>query len=147
VTFSEYSPFRQFLTFGIKKIIPKYYVTFFKDKKSSYKNLTKLRVGLHFGRKFGLDTKSNRVARWCIFTPKILIWVYFGEPGNGKCWYTLWPFGIFSGHLVTFIGHVAHNFPVLVYFIKKNLATLNRQHCATKFNCAIFEYKRGPSDG
>jgi hypothetical protein len=24
---------------------------------------------------------------------KIPIWVNFGVPGNGKCWYSLWPFG------------------------------------------------------
>jgi hypothetical protein len=32
------------------------------------------------------------VARWFIFIPKIPIWVYFGGPWNGKCWYSLGPF-------------------------------------------------------
>jgi hypothetical protein len=35
-------------------------------------------------------------ARWFIFIPKIPIWVYFGGPWYGKCWYILWPFGIFK---------------------------------------------------
>jgi hypothetical protein len=42
----------------------------------------------------------GRVARWLVFKPKIIIWVNFGDPLNGKCWYILWPFGIFYGHLV-----------------------------------------------
>jgi hypothetical protein len=38
-------------------------------------------------------------------------------------WYILWPFGIFYGHLVYFMA-IWYIFPVLVYFRKKNLATL-----------------------
>jgi hypothetical protein len=34
----------------------------------------------------GMDT---RVARWFVFKPKILLWVNFGGPLNGKCWYIL----------------------------------------------------------
>jgi hypothetical protein len=30
-----------------------------------------------------------RVARWFVFKPKIPIWVNFGGPLNGKCWYIL----------------------------------------------------------
>jgi hypothetical protein len=30
--------------------------------------------------------------------------VYFGRPWNGKCWNVLWPFGIFDGHLVSFMA-------------------------------------------
>jgi hypothetical protein len=49
-----------------------------------------------------------RVARWFIFKPKIPIWVNFGGPWNGKCWYmyfmtirnTSRPFGIIYGRLV-----------------------------------------------
>jgi hypothetical protein len=37
---------------------------------------------------------EDRVARWYIFKTNVQIWVNFGEPGNGKCWYILWPFGI-----------------------------------------------------
>jgi hypothetical protein len=40
---------------------------------------------------------GTRVARWYISVPKITIWVNFGEPWNGKCWYILGPFGIFFG--------------------------------------------------
>jgi hypothetical protein len=50
----------------------------------------------------------TRVARWFVFKPKIPIWINFGGPKNGKCWYTycmvIWnilrSFGIFYGHLV-----------------------------------------------
>jgi hypothetical protein len=38
----------------------------------------------------------HRVARWFTFIPKIPVWVNFGGPWNGKCWYILWPFGIFT---------------------------------------------------
>jgi hypothetical protein len=31
----------------------------------------------------------GRVARWFVFKPKIPIWVNFGGPCNGKCWYIL----------------------------------------------------------
>jgi hypothetical protein len=31
---------------------------------------------------------------------KSQIWVNFGGPLNGKCFYISWPFGIFYGHLV-----------------------------------------------
>jgi hypothetical protein len=41
-----------------------------------------------------------RVARWFILRPKIPIWVHFGGPWNGKCWYNLWPFGKNHGRLV-----------------------------------------------
>jgi hypothetical protein len=41
-----------------------------------------------------------RVARWFIFKPKIPIWVNFGGPWNGKCWYILGPYGIFYSHLL-----------------------------------------------
>jgi hypothetical protein len=34
------------------------------------------------------------------FKPNIPIWVNFGGPWNGKCWYILWPFGINNNHLV-----------------------------------------------
>jgi hypothetical protein len=34
----------------------------------------------------------GRVARWYIFKPKIPIWVNFGGPYNGKCWYIVWSF-------------------------------------------------------
>jgi hypothetical protein len=45
----------------------------------------------------------NRDARWYIFKPKIQICVNFGSSCNGRCWYMLWPFGIFFGHLVYFL--------------------------------------------
>jgi hypothetical protein len=42
----------------------------------------------------------RRVARWFLFRPKLLIWVYFGGPWNAKCCFILCPFGIFYSHLV-----------------------------------------------
>jgi hypothetical protein len=36
------------------------------------------------------------------FQTKIPILVNFGGSCNGKCWYILWPFGLFYGHLVYF---------------------------------------------
>jgi hypothetical protein len=44
-----------------------------------------------------------RVARWYIFKPKIQIWVNFRGPMIGKCFYILWPFGIFYRHLEYFM--------------------------------------------
>jgi hypothetical protein len=94
------------------------------------------------------------VARWYIFVPKTKIWVYFYGSWNAKCWYILWPFGIFyshmygifNGHLVYFkaIGCICGNlvyfeiigtyFPVLVCCIEKHLAVLVPKHVK---NCAI----------
>jgi hypothetical protein len=71
-----------------------------------------------------------RVARWHIFKPKILIWVYYGGSCNGRYWYILWPFGIFYSHVVYFVDIwcILWLFgifcPVLVRCTKKNLATL-----------------------
>jgi hypothetical protein len=70
-----------------------------------------------------------RVARWCIFRPKIGIWVNFGESCK-VTWCILWTFGLFYGHFIYFmdICYILWNFclffPVLVFFTKKNLATL-----------------------
>jgi hypothetical protein len=36
------------------------------------------------------------------FKPKIQIWVNCGVYWNERCWYILWPFGIFYCHLVYF---------------------------------------------
>jgi hypothetical protein len=63
-------------------------------------------------------------------TKKIPIWVNFGGPKNGKfyahfeyntaIWYILWPFGNFVA--------IWYIFPVLVFCVNKNLATL-MQRC------------------
>jgi hypothetical protein len=76
------------------------------------------------------QASGRRVARWPVFKPKIPIWlvlegltmenlgifydhlVYFTSIGN-----ILWPFCIFCGKSGIF-------FPVLVFWTKKNLATL-----------------------
>jgi hypothetical protein len=55
----------------------------------------------------------SRVARWFVFKPKMKIWVHFRGSCNGRCW----TFCIVRGNLVYF-------FPVLVFWTKKNLATL-----------------------
>jgi hypothetical protein len=41
------------------------------------------------------------------------IWINFGGPLHGKCWYILWPLGIFYCHLVKFVV-IWYIFPVLV---------------------------------
>jgi hypothetical protein len=73
--------------------------------------------------------KQARVAGWYIFRPKLAIWVNFGGPCKGRCWYILWTFGLFYSHLIfVFYG-------LLVYFVvfnlfgilKKNLATLKQE--------------------
>jgi hypothetical protein len=38
----------------------------------------------------------------CFQTKKSQIWVNFGGPLNGKCWYILRPFGIVCCHLLYF---------------------------------------------
>jgi hypothetical protein len=80
---------------------------------------------------FGKNSRGwTRVASWCIFTPKIPIWVYFGEPWNEKGWYIVRPFGIYCSYFTYYVngtaicGHLVHCFPALVYCIKKNMATL-----------------------
>jgi hypothetical protein len=66
---------------------------------------------------------SIGVARWYISKPKIQIWVKFGRPCNGRCWY-------FYGHFVYFLaewyilGQFGTFFPILVCCTEKNLATL-----------------------
>jgi hypothetical protein len=40
----------------------------------------------------------------CFQTKKFQICVNFGGPLTGKCWYILWPFGIFYGHLLLFMA-------------------------------------------
>jgi hypothetical protein len=71
-----------------------------------------------------------RVARWFIFKPKIPIWVYFGGPWNGKCWYILWPFCIIYDHLVKYMAvwysmwSFGILFPFWYVWTMKNLATL-----------------------
>jgi hypothetical protein len=62
---------------------------------------------------------KSRVARWYIFEPKIQIWVNFGGSFNGRCWYILWPFGQFLGHIPSIFlqpfgisyGHLLYTFP------------------------------------
>jgi hypothetical protein len=77
----------------------------------------------------------------CQMVTKIQIWVNFGGPCSGRCWYILWTFGlctlrplvIFYGHLVyALYGHLLYFmdiwyiFPILVCCTNNNLATLVR---------------------
>jgi hypothetical protein len=39
-----------------------------------------------------------------ILKPKIPIWANFGGSCNGRCWYILWPFGIFLSNSVYFVA-------------------------------------------
>jgi hypothetical protein len=64
------------------------------------------------------------------------IWVKFGGPWNGKGWYIIWPFGIYSSHLEYILairnilwpfGNLVviwYIFPIMENCVKKNLATL-----------------------
>jgi hypothetical protein len=51
-----------------------------------------------------------------VFEPKIPIWVNFGGSCDGRCWYILWPFGLFDGHLAIFYGLFGMFYGNLVYF-------------------------------
>jgi hypothetical protein len=87
-----------------------------------------------------LDT---RVARWYIFKPKLSIWGNFGGSCNGSCWYILWPFDLFYGHLVYFFATLyiyGIFFPVLVCCTKKNLATLLDTYLLLHNTILIFFY-------
>jgi hypothetical protein len=53
----------------------------------------------------GNPASRKRVARWYIFKPKIPIWINFGGSYNWRCWYILWPLGLFYGRLV-FLCHL-----------------------------------------
>jgi hypothetical protein len=76
---------------------------------------------------FVINEVDNKVARWFVFKPKIPIWVNFGGPWNGKCWYILWPFGN-----VVVIWCIFPRFGI--HIMSKNLATLD----STKKNEPIF---------
>jgi hypothetical protein len=64
------------------------------------------------------------------FSDQKYFFVYFGRPWKGKCWYILWPFGIFYEHFALFYTNLENCvefcciFPVLVCCSMKNLATL-----------------------
>jgi hypothetical protein len=51
-----------------------------------------------------------RAARWYI-VPKIPIWVNFGGPCNGRCWYISWPFGLFTAIWYKYFMVVWYIFP------------------------------------
>jgi hypothetical protein len=62
-------------------------------------------VGGHRGKQDAAEIDSklqNSVVRRCILKPKIQIRANFGGSCNGRCWYILWTFGLFYGHLVYF---------------------------------------------
>jgi hypothetical protein len=88
-----------------------------------------------------VTTVEHRVARWCIFKPKIPTWVNFEWHFNGRCWYILWPCGLTSDHLnflwpfcCTYCQWVY--FSVLVCGITKNLATLVEPLLGPKFTAS-----------
>jgi hypothetical protein len=90
---------------------------------------------------FLLPANTCKLFRWSgtglpdgIFSNrKILIWVNFGGPFNGRCWYILClfgllhirQFGIFYVHLVSFVVKLVH-FLLVGKLYQKNLATLVR---------------------
>jgi hypothetical protein len=85
------------------------------------------RQGGYFYTKVLLLTK---VARWFVFESKIQIWVNFGGSCNRTCWHILWTLGPFYGLLLHFMDvwyslwKFGIFYPVLVFWTKKNLATL-----------------------
>jgi hypothetical protein len=68
-----------------------------------------------------------RVARWHIFKPKILIWVNFGGSCNGRCWYILWPFGIFYALLSIICGRSVYFYGYLVNFSRFGTYVVQRK--------------------
>jgi hypothetical protein len=76
-----------------------------------------------------LRSEPKYILYICISKPKIQIWVNFGGPSNGRCWYIIRLFGLFLGYLVCFgpfgtFMVIWYIFPVLVSCAKNNLATL-----------------------
>jgi hypothetical protein len=63
-----------------------------------------------------VKASAARVARWCIFKPKIPIWINFGGSYNERCWYILGPFGLFQGHLVYFEAVLSTLWPFGIFF-------------------------------
>jgi hypothetical protein len=87
--------------------------------------------------------RPSRVARWRILKPKIPIWVNFGGSCNGRCWYIIWPFGLFYGCLVClwpfdiFYGY-------LVYFSRYGMLYQEKSghpasiHSSSMYWCLVF---------
>jgi hypothetical protein len=68
----------------------------------------------------------TRVARWFIFPVFGTFWKAFEwkiSIAFLTFWHPLWPFALYYGNLVYFVV-VCYIFPILVYCIKRNLATL-----------------------
>jgi hypothetical protein len=72
----------------------------------------------------------DSVARWFISRPKVLVWVYFGGPWNGKCWYIFWPLGIIYDNLYMYLqpfgvvcGPLVYIFRIGMFGPTKYLAT------------------------
>jgi hypothetical protein len=87
----------------------------------------------NFNLTFFEHIRRSRFDSWCVFKPKIQIWVNFGGSCNGKCWY-MYFMAIWSilGHLVyIFCGHFGIFYwlfgifsTILVCCTNKNLAAL-----------------------
>jgi hypothetical protein len=73
-------------------------------------------VGDGFFLESRFSRKQRRVARWHIFKPKIPTWVNFGRSCNGRCWYILWPFGLFYCHLV-YIVSIWYMYLMVIWYI------------------------------
>jgi hypothetical protein len=59
---------------------------------------------------------SCRGCQMVYFQTKIPIWVIFWGPLIRKCWYILWPFGIFLGHL-EYCKDICDIYDHLVHFL------------------------------
>jgi hypothetical protein len=91
-------------------------------------------------------------------TRKIPIWVNFGGSAcNGRCWYVLWPFGLFKGYLVYLkaIWYILWSFgiffPILECCTKNVLATLvhgrGTENCIVILLCPFLSLYIAKRDG
>jgi hypothetical protein len=54
------------------------------------------------------------------FQTKNKIWEKISGPQIGKCWYSLWPFGIYYGHLVYFVS---------IWYIFSSFGIMHQEKC------------------
>jgi hypothetical protein len=72
----------------------------------------------------------------CFLKQKSQIWVNFGGPLIGICWYILWPFGIIHGRLVQF---------VVICYIFPNLECLGQEKSGNPGSRQCISYICAPS--
>jgi hypothetical protein len=84
--------------------------------------------------KIAIITSTPGLAGGIFSNQKSPFGVNFGGSFNGRFCYILWQIGLFYGHFVYF-KVIWYIFPVLVYFAKKNPATiLERRHWSQSYD-------------